>query len=205
MVAAVHYFATARDQESLLDYLGEPESVTMRPWPVLDPSRATLSRRQALASAHVTVVSTAFGPPSLIRPGDAAMNESSKAGVFNRLNWQQLSPSDEAGLIDSNISPVLFWKPGHNDDSVLRVSEIGSQADSMSAISPEYERWVSRVMGRVRRRGTKVWGLQRRSVRPDLDIALAVVSTIYALPDALAALEAGVPGRSYSRGLIAYR
>ena len=124
------------------------------------------------------------------------MNESSKAGVFNRLNWQRLSPGDEAGLIDSNISPVLFWKPGHSDDSVLRVSEIGSQADSMSAVSPEYGRWVNRVMGRVRRRGTKVWGLQGRSVRPDLDIALAVVSTIYALPGALAALEAGVPGRS---------
>lgn len=196
MVAAVHYFATARDQESLLDYLGEPESVTLRPWPVLDPSRATLSRRQALASVHVTVVSAAFGPPSLLRPDDAAMDESGKAGVFNRLNWQRLSPGDEEGLIDSNISPVLFWRPGHSNDSVVRVSEIGSQADSMSAVSPEYERWVNRIMGWVRRRGTKVWGLQRRNVRPDLDIAMAFVSTIYALPDALAALEAGVPGRS---------
>lgn len=196
MVAAVHYFATARDQESLLDYLGEPESVTLYLWPVVGPSRATLSRRQALASVHVTMVSAAFGPPSLIRPGDAAMNESSRAGVFNRLNWQQLSPSDEAGLIDSNISPVLFWRPGHSDDSDLRVSEIGSQADSMSAVSLEYERWVNRIMGWVRRRGTKVWGWQRRNVCPDLHIALDVVSTIYALPDALVALEAGVPGRS---------
>ena len=188
--------ATAQDEESLLDYLGEPESVTRCPWPVLGPSRAALTRRQALASVHVAMMSAAFGPPSLIRPGDAAMNESSKAGVFNRLNWQQLSPGDEAGLIDSNISPVLFWRPGHSDDSVLRVSEIGSQADSMSAVSPEYERWVNRIMGWVRRRGTKVWGWQRRNIRPDLDIALGFVSTIYALPDALVALEAGVPGRS---------
>jgi len=196
MVAAVHYFATARDQESLLDYLGEPESVTLRPWPVLAPSRAPISRRQALASAQVTVVPAAFGPPSLIRPGDAAMNEPGKAGVFNRLNWQRLSPGGEEGLIDSNASPVLFWRPGLSDDSVLRVSEIGSQADSMSAVSPEYERWVNRVMGWVRRRGTKVWGLQRRDVRPDMDIALAFVSTTYALPGALAALEVGTPGRS---------
>lgn len=196
MVAAVHYFATAQDQESLLDYLGEPESVTLRPWPAFDPSQAALSRRQALASVHVTVVPAAFGPPSLIRPGDAAMNEPSRAGVFNRLNWQRLSPSDKEGLIDSNISPVLLWRAGHSDDSVLRVSEIGSQADSMSAVSPEYERWANRIMGWVRRQGTKVWGRQRRNVRPDLDIALAVVSTIYALPDALAALEAGARGRS---------
>lgn len=135
MVAAVHYFATAQDQESLLDYLGEPESVILRPWPAFDPSQAALSRRQALASVHVTVVPAAFGPPSLIRPGDAAMNEPSKAGVFNRLNWQRLSPSGKEGLIDSNISPVLLWRAGHSDDSVLRVSEIGSQADSMSAVS----------------------------------------------------------------------
>ncbi len=196
MVAAVHYFATARDHESFLDYLGEPESVTLCPWPVLGPSTVTLSRRQALASVHVTVMSAAFGPPSLIWPGDAAMNESSRAGVFNRLNWQRLSPGDGAGLIDPNISPVLFWRPGHSDDTALRVSEIGSQADSMSAVSPEYERWANRAMGWVRRRGTKVWGQQRRAVPPDLAIALDLVSAIYALPDALAALEAGVPGRA---------
>ncbi len=195
MVAAVHYFATAQDQESLLDYLGEPESVTLLPWPVLDSSQATLSRHQALAGSRVTVTSTALGPPSLIRPGDAAMNEPSKAGVFNRLNWRRLSPSHGAGLIDSNLSPVLFWELGQSDDSALRVSQIGSQADSMSAVSPEYERWVNRTMGWVRRRGIKVWGLQRRDVRPDLDVALPFVNVTYALPDALAALEAGVPGR----------
>jgi hypothetical protein len=43
--------------------------------------------------------------------------------------------------------------------------------------------------------GTKVWGHERRDIRPDLDIMLGIVSTIYALPDALAALEAGLPGR----------
>jgi hypothetical protein len=124
------------------------------------------------------------------------MNEPSKSGVFNRLNWQRLSPSGAEGLIDSNVSPVLLWEPGHSNDSVLRVGRIGSQADSMSAVSTEYERWVSRIMGWVRRRGTKVWGLQRHDVRPDLDIGLSFVNTTYALPGALAALEAGVPGRS---------
>lgn len=96
-MAGIHYFATARDQESLLDYLGEPESVTLRPWPVLSPSRAPLSRRQALRSDHVTVASAALGLPSLIRPGDAAMSESRKAGVFNRLNWQRMSPGSGEG------------------------------------------------------------------------------------------------------------
>jgi hypothetical protein len=191
----VHYFATVRDQEALLDYLGEPEACTLRPWPVLDPSQAPLSRRQALSQAQVTVVSAALGLPELIRPADAAMSESSRAGVFNQLNWQRLSPKGDAGLVDSNTSPIIFWSPGKSDVSVLHVSEMGSQADSMGAVSADYERWVNRVMGRVRRQGTKVWGLGGRSVRADLDISLPVASTIYALPDALVALEAGMPGR----------
>jgi hypothetical protein len=195
VVAAVHYFATESDQESLLDYLGEPDRVSLRPWPVLDPAEKALTRRQARAREHVAVVSPAVGPPALVRPGDPAMNEPGRAGLFNRLNWERLSPGDDAGLIDSNASPVLFWKPGRSDDSVLRVSEIGSQADRMRAVSLDYERWVNRVLGRVRRQGVKVWGLEERRVRPDLDIAVPFVSTIYALPDALAALEAGVPGR----------
>jgi len=70
VVAAVHYFATAQDQESLLDYLGEPESVTLRPWPAFDPSQAALSRRQALASVHVTVV-----PAALPDEGTGGMTE----------------------------------------------------------------------------------------------------------------------------------
>jgi hypothetical protein len=195
VVAGVHYFATGQDQDILLDYLGEPERVTLCPWPVLDPSGAALGRSQALAFRYVTVVSSALGPPSLIRPGDAPMSEPSKAGVFNQLNWQRLSPSGEEGLIDSNVSPVLLWEPGRGDASGLCVSAIGSQADSMSAISPEYERWANRVMGWIRRKGTRVWGLQQHSERPDLDISLPIVSTIYALPDALTALQAGAPGR----------
>ncbi len=149
-----------------------------------------------MESSRVAVMSAALGSPSFIRPGDAAMSAPGKTGLLNQLNWRLLSPAAEEGLMDSNASPVLLWKPGHSDDSMLRISEIGSQADSMSAVSPEYGRWVNRTMGWVRRRGTKVWGRQRHDVRPDLDIDLGLIgNTIYALPGALAALEAGVPGR----------
>ena len=71
-------------------------------------------------------------------------------------------------MIDSNVSPVLLWEPGRGDASGLRV---------------------------IRRKGTRVWGLQQHSERPYLDISLPIVSTIYALPDALTALQAGAPGR----------
>jgi hypothetical protein len=64
----------------------------------------------------------------------------------------------------------------------------------MSAVSSDYERWARRVMDWVRRRGTKVWGLQARAIRPDLDLQRTDVTTVFALPDALAALEGGATG-----------
>src|SRR5665647_1706852 len=57
--------------------------------------------------------------------------------------------------------------------------------DAMASVSTEYEKWVKRAMGWVRRKGTRVWGLERHEVRPDLDIDLSFVNSVYALPGAL--------------------
>lgn len=195
VVAAAHYFATSSDQRELLDYLGEPQHVTLHPWPVVGSPPVELTRDQALARAQVMVVHRGFGQPSVIRPGDAAMDEPTKAGVFNRVNWDRLRPTAREGLVDSNVSPVLLWTPGETTGSSLRVSSIGSQADAKGAISGDYERWVNRVLSWVRRKGTKVWGLERNSIRPDLDVHLPFVNNVYALPGALSALEAGASGR----------
>jgi hypothetical protein len=89
----------------------------------------------------------------------------------------------------------MFWQLGEQAASVLHVNTIGSQADSMAAVSTAYEQWVNRVMNWVRRKGTKVWGLERDTVRPDLDIQLSFVNTVYALPGALRELETGASGR----------
>lgn len=139
------------------------------------------------------VVSRTFGEPSILRPGDASMGESSKAGVFNRINWERLKPKADEGLVDSNASPVLLWTPATQGPDGLRSGSIGSQADSMSAVSKDYERWVNRVMSWVRRSGTRVWGLEH-DTRVDLDLRRSDVTTVYALPDALTVLEGGTPG-----------
>lgn len=64
----------------------------------------------------------------------------------------------------------------------------------MAAVSTEYEKWVKRAMGWVRK-GTRVWGLERHEVRPDLDIDLSFVNNVYALPDALIVPQNGALGR----------
>ena len=195
VVAAVHFLATSDDHVMMLDYLREPEAVTLHPWPVVTIPAETWTRERAFAARQVMIVHRDLGPASVIRQGDPAMSEGTKAGVFNRLNWERLGPNGEDGLVDSNTSPVIFWEPGQMADGALHGSLLGSQADSMSTISAEYERWVNRTMAWIKRRGTKVWGLERGEIRPDLDIGFPHVTSVYALPGALAAMEEGLPAR----------
>jgi hypothetical protein len=178
VVAAVHFYGTPTDQLALLDYLGEPDDVTLHPWPLVTSSGASLTRHEALSLSQVMVVSRVLGQPWLIRGEDAAMSGSSRSGLFNRLNWERLNPKPGEALVDSNASPVLLWIPASHTEGALASGNIGSQADSMSAVSTEYERWANRVMNWVRRRGTKVWGLPAQDVRPDLNIRRADVTTV---------------------------
>ncbi|MDR7080838.1 hypothetical protein J2X01_000107 [Arthrobacter ginsengisoli] len=195
MVTAAFYFATPEDQETLLDYLGEPDKVTLHPWPVVRFPLDVLTREEALAGPQVFIVNRHLGPPAAIRPGDSAMDEPTRAGVFNRLNWDRLRPPPDRALVDSNASPVLFWEPAGLSNEVIGVSQLGSQADAMAAVSVDYERWVNRTIGWIRRKGSKVWGLEQGTVRPDLDIQLGFVNSVYALPGALRGLEQGALGR----------
>jgi hypothetical protein len=141
------------------------------------------------------VVNRDIGPPVPVRPSDLAMDQPTKAGVFNRLNWDRLHPALGEALVDSNASPVLLWIPAEIGSEVIGVSQLGSQADAMAAISADYERWVNRITGWIRRKGTKVWGVEQGTVRPDLDIRLGFINSVYALPGALRALEQGAVGR----------
>lgn len=195
MVAAVHYFATLEDQMMLLDYLGEPAKVTLHPWPLIRTPLTALSREDALGQSRVMVANHQFGLPVPVRPGDAAMQGSSVPAVFNRLNSEKLSPAEDEALMDSNASPTILWSPARLHAEAIFPSSLGSQADSMAEISRDYERWVNRSMSWIRRHGTRVWGLEGRQARPDLDIDLSFISTVFALPHALQAMESGTPGR----------
>ncbi len=195
MVAAVFYFATPQDHEKLLNYLGEPAKVTMHPGALVRTPLDRLNRTEALRYRQVMVLSEQLGAPTLMALGDQAMAGSARHAVFSRLTWGRLRPSTDEHLINFNASPVLFWEPAEVSDNHLGVNKMGSQADSMSAISADYARWVNRTMAWIQRNGTKVWGLDGTNIRPDLDIDLHFVNSVYALPGALTALERGVLGR----------
>jgi hypothetical protein len=195
VVAAVHFFAMDSDESLLLDYLGEPGEVRLQRWPLTGPDEDALRRSELGESKQVMIVHPGLGQPRVLRPSDDAMRSPDRAGVFNRLNWARFHPKDQDGLVDSNASPVLLWQRGGVDGDIVRLSEIGSQADAMAAISTDDARWVNRVMGWIRRRGTRVWGLERDAVRPDIDVDLPIVNNVYAMPGALVMLESGGKAR----------
>lgn len=195
MVTAVHYFATLEDQMMLFDYLGEPAKVTLHPWPLIKTPLTALSREEALEQSRVMVVNHQLGLPVPVRPGDAAMQGGSVNAVFNRLNWEKFAPAEDEALMDANASPTILWSPARLNAEAIFPSSLGSQADSMAKISQDYERWVNRSMSWIRRNGTRVWGLEGIQTRPDLDIDLSFISTVFALPGALQAMESGTPGR----------
>ncbi|WP_133247064.1 hypothetical protein [Pseudarthrobacter sp. AG30] len=197
MVTAVHYFATLEDQMMLLDYLGEPAKVTLHPWPLITTPLTALNREDALEQSRVMVVNHQLGLPVPVRAGDAAMQGGSVSAVFNRLNWETFAPAEDEALMDANASPIILWSPARLRPDAILPSSLGSQADLMAQVSKDYERWVNRSMSWIRRNGTRVWGLEWRQTRPDLDIDLSFISTVIALPGALQALESGTPGRSF--------
>lgn len=195
MVAAVHFYATAADQQSLLDYLGEPADVTLSSWPLVTSPPTRLSQLKALTQQQVAVLNPSLGELMMLRESNAAMRGGTRAALFNRLNWERLRPKAGHRLIDSNTSPVLLWTPATELRGDLTAGTISSQADSMRGVSADYERWVNRVLGWVRRRGTKVWGLETTAIRPDLAVERSDVTTVFALPEALALLQDGATGR----------
>jgi hypothetical protein len=195
MVGAVYYVGTQVDQNMLLDYLGEPDPVLLAPWPILTAPIQRLTRAEALARPQIMVVSDQIGDPVGLDKSAALSGGFDRSAVFNQINYEALRPAEGEHLVDSNSSPVLFWSPASASSGDLGVSHIGSQADSPESISGEYAKWVRRVQGWVSRRGEKVWGLEQATTRPDLDVDLPFLNSVYALPDALRLLEAGATCR----------
>lgn len=198
MVAAVQFFALPADEDALLDYVGYPSTCWAFPWgPINTTAAQGLSRSEMAATDRIGLLNTDLGDIVSIRPGDGAFDDSKKSGLFNRINWSAFRPSSDEALVDWNRTPALFWTRGTSAGDLVTVSNVGSQADAMAAISSEYERWVKRCMGWVRRKGTPVWKWQLNGGVSDFDVELKFANTAYALPSALELLSSGGRGRQF--------
>ncbi len=191
MVAGAHVLAGPQDEAALLAWIGRRYAVDLYPWAPLPADPAPVHWADTRPGDTLAVHAPQLGPLRLVRPGRDGFDTSTRAGAWAHVTWQRLSPAPGLGLIDPEASPVLLWSRGEAGENVMCGGEIGSQAEAMDTVGPGYVAWATSVMGRVRRTGTPVWGLAKAAVRPDLDVHFPHVSTVYALPEALARLESG--------------
>jgi len=196
VVAGVGFFAHPADEACLLDHLGR--TADLRFFPV-GPTRLKdpewLDPQSLGGTRKIGILNTDLGDLAVVRPGDRAFEGRFKSASFLDINWDLLKPESGYGLVNWNRTPALFWDRGLSQENVVTVSGIGSQAESMDRVSDDYQRWVNRAMGWVRRRGVKVWGLDR-TAPSGYDVDLGSVSAVYALPAAAKSLRSGMKGRS---------
>lgn len=199
MVAAVHFFATDEDEQSLLDYVMASESVRLFPWvtmPITDP--VLLDRKQLPVQSRdqqrYGIIDFSLGSICFHRSRPSEIEQArARTYVLDQMNWDSAPPAEGQGMVDWNRTPALFWERGTIDSNGgLSVGTIGSQADAMDAVSNDYRKWVNRVMNWVRRRGTKV--AENAELTPEaqgLNLQVGFMNSLFALPSALAFFRAG--------------
>jgi hypothetical protein len=200
VVGAIHLVATWADEELLLDHLGEPGLTQLRDWPEIDLDAEPLSRPDRAGRTRLALLDPAVWPPPLVAvPGTVPDVDTLPPIGFlarhRRTAPPPPAPGSRSGWLDPEHAAFLLWERREQADGLV-VAALGSQAERLETVGTAHARRVQRVQSWVRRRGERVWGLEQHALRPDLHLHLDHVSSVWALPGALAALEAGarVPG-----------
>ena len=111
------------------------------------------------------------------------------ASLLARERWDQSSMSHGEGLIDFERSPALVYRRGQRKSGRIRASRLTACPSRLSGVSVEYEKWVKRALGWVRRKGEIVHDYRTQSrVIPNPDHLL---TTTYAWPEAKAVIDSG--------------
>ena len=207
MVAAVHFFATERDEGALFEYLRRDADVYLFPWqamPIDEPTfvdPGTLPKLTRTAT-YFGILNVRLGPVRFLNEKPKRLSRGgAQSFVFNVMAWEAMQPPAGEGIVDWEATPALFWQRCTRDgESCLGNGNIGSQAEAMHGISEEYQRWVTRVMAWVRRTGEKV--TDKGTLTPearDLNIRTnCSLNARFALPDAMDFFRAGGAGKTWA-------
>jgi hypothetical protein len=205
MVAAVHFFATERDEDRLFEYLRRDADVYLFPWQAMPVDAPTFIDPATLPTLSPSVMyfgilNARLGPVRFLNKKPNRLGKGgAKSFVFNVMAWEAMRPPAGEGIVDWEAA--LFWQRCTRDsDSCLGNGNIGSQAEAMHGISEEYQRWASRVMSWVRRSGEKV--IDRAELMPaarGFNIRTnGSLNARFALPDAMSFLRAGGAGKTWA-------
>ncbi|XAM00481.1 hypothetical protein OT109_03635 [Phycisphaeraceae bacterium D3-23] len=197
MTASVDFFCTANEELQVFRYLTKDACVE-----VYDAARDMVRQRDAkvlddLPEWHSELklffLHSASGQWVLhtTRP-DVDLNANHDqlvASLIARDRWDHSDIISNQGLIDFERSPALVYIRGQRSSRTIRASQLVAYPSRLASVSIDFERWVKRVLGWVRRKGEIVHDYRTPSCSiPNPDHLL---TTTYALPEAKILIDSG--------------
>jgi hypothetical protein len=192
--AQVQFFCSSKEEREILVHLTRDltdsifrlDGRKLEPIPGFSPERLP----PWPASVHIFIWPEAYGPlawhsrrPEIVKTSHRDLVRS----LFAQGDWDGFGLTEDDALLDQNRSPLLQYSRGEVCDGRLGPSLIFAPPNDLEGVSVDYARWVRRCLGWVRRRATKVHDWKTPS--PLLPSPRGLLNTIYAFPEAYAAIE----------------
>jgi hypothetical protein len=111
------------------------------------------------------------------------------ARLFAREHWDKSGIAKGEKLLDQDLSPGICYKRPEIADGRTGPCTLIAPPSNLKRVGTEYEKWVNRYLGWIRRRGKLVhdW----RSPSTVLPNQRGLLNTVYAFPEALKEIESG--------------
>lgn len=103
--------------------------------------------------------------------------------LFSRQEWDNRKLTQNDKMLDSDLSPILFFNRGKTLEGRNYPHTIIFPPSSLRRVGLDYERWANRSLGCIRRKGKIIhdWRNQSKTIyNPD-----SCLNTIFAFPDIL--------------------
>ncbi len=190
MTAQVEFFCSLDEERTVLRYLTKAEGTL-----VYDVADGHMTLCDAFSSddppVHGMRLSLCIHQPAhgdLIwhtsRPSASGPTHGSLVtNLFARNEWDQRGLSSKDKLIDTDLSPIIYYRRGDVFEDQLGQNNVLAPPSNLHRVGPEYEKWVKRSLAWIRRRGTIVHDYRKQS--STIPNPHSIVTTIYAFPGVL--------------------
>ena len=199
MTASVDFFCSPQEERDVLRYLTRSAGIEVcrlgdgriTPWADFSPDQLP----EWSEHFAVSLWQPEYGPlvwytsqPAVEGPTHSNLVQNLSA----RQEWDRLGLGEGDRLLDISLSPLLQYWRGAVRSGRRGPSEIVALPGSLDRVGTDYAKWVKRSMAWVRRRGEIVhdW----RTPSDTIPNPHWLLSTVYALPDALQELQSAGHG-----------
>jgi hypothetical protein len=194
MTAQVQFFCTPAEERDVLRYLTKSEGTLAydvtdgrltkcAPFSVDDiPDQSSPLSFYIHQPAHGSLIWHTSQPAV-----EGPTHSSFVKNLFAREEWDKRGFGDKDKMIDTDLSPIICYRRGVLQNGRTGPNMVLAPPSNLQRVSPEYYRWVRRSLAWIRRRGAIVHDYRKQS--DTIPNPHSIVSTIYAFPGVLEAIE----------------